>query len=61
MLYLLDGKTIPDNRNDIAIKLMDFIHDNPKQQVYEDEFFHIRYFQKGSGHLTFKQLVWWIG
>ncbi|GKX55248.1 restriction methylase [Leminorella grimontii] len=56
MFYLLDGKTIPDNRNDIAIKLMNFISNNRKQQVYEDEFFHTRYFQKGSGHLTFKRL-----
>lgn len=55
MLFLLDGKTLPDNRQDVTIRLMDFIRDNPHQQVYEDGLFIIRYFQKGSGHITFKR------
>ncbi|MGI8465896.1 DUF4942 domain-containing protein [Pectobacterium punjabense] len=55
MLYLLDGKPIPDNRGDVTIRLMDHIRDNPHQQEYEDEFFSVRYFQKGTGHLTFKR------
>jgi hypothetical protein len=56
MLFLLDGKTIPDNRHDVTIRLLDFIRDNPYQQVFEDELFTIRYFQKGSGHITFKRM-----
>ncbi|MGE4802513.1 DUF4942 domain-containing protein [Yersinia hibernica] len=56
MLFLLDGKPIPDNRGDITIRLMDHIRDNPSTDVYEDEFFSIRYFQKGTAHLTFKRL-----
>ena len=56
MLYLLDGKTIPDNRHDVSIRFMDFVRDNPHQQIFEDELFTIRYFQKGSGHITFKRL-----
>lgn len=56
MLCLLDGKTIPDNRHDVTIRLMDFIRDNPHKQVFEDELFTIRYFQKGSGHIMFKRL-----
>ncbi|AZK53080.1 DUF4942 domain-containing protein [Salmonella enterica subsp. enterica serovar Typhimurium] len=35
---------------------MDFVRDNPHQQVFEDDMFTIRYFQKGSGHITFKRL-----
>lgn len=54
MLFLLDDKTIPDNRHDVTIRLMDFIRDNPRQQVFEDDLFTIRLFQKGSGHITFK-------
>ncbi|MHB3162428.1 DUF4942 domain-containing protein [Klebsiella pneumoniae] len=54
MLFLLDGKTIPDNRHDVTIRLMDFIRDNPRQQVFEDELFTVHFFQKGSGHITFK-------
>ncbi len=55
MLYLLDGKPIPDNRSDISARLMDHIRDNPTKEAYEDEFFSIRYFQKGTAHLTFKR------
>lgn len=56
MLYLLDGKTISDNRHDVSIRFMDFVRVNPHQQVFEDDLFAIRYFQKGSGHITFKRL-----
>ena len=56
MFYLLDGKAIPDNRHDISIRFMDFVRDNPHLQIFEDELFTIRYFQKGSGHITFKRL-----
>jgi len=56
MLFLLDGKPIPDNRSDITTRLMAHIRDNPDKDVYEDDFFRIRYFQKGTAHLTFKRL-----
>lgn len=56
MLFLLDGKHIPDNRGDISTRLMEHIRDNPAKYVYEDEFFSIRYYQKGTVHLTFKSL-----
>lgn len=55
MLLLLDGKPIPDNRGDVTTRLMDDIRDNPSKDVYEDEFFSIRYFQKGTAHITFKR------
>jgi len=55
MLYLPDGKTIPDNRHDVSIRSMDFVRDNPHQQVFEDDMFTIHYFQKGSRHITFKR------
>lgn len=56
MLFLLDGKSIPDNRGDICTRLMEHIRDNPAKEVYEDAFFSIRYFQKGTAHLMFKRL-----
>lgn len=55
MLFLLDGKPIPDNRGDVTIRLMDNIRDNPSKDAYEDDFFSIRYFQKGTAHITFKR------
>lgn len=56
MLRLLDGQTIPDSRHDVSIRFMDFIRDNPRVQIFEDDLFIIRYYQKGSGHITFKRL-----
>lgn len=56
MLFLLSGKSIPDNRSDITTRLTAHIRDNPDKDVYEDEFFRVRYFQKGTAHLTFKRL-----
>lgn len=55
MLFLLDGKPIPDNRGDITTRLIELIQDNPSKEVYEDEFFSIRYFQKGTAHIIFKR------
>ncbi|MBH3214823.1 DUF4942 domain-containing protein [Serratia marcescens] len=56
MLFLLDGKPIPDNRCDVTTRLMEHIRDHPGVQLYEDDFFCIRYFQKGTAHLMFKRL-----
>lgn len=55
MLFLLDGKAIPDNRADISINLMNHIRDNPGKDAYDDTYFSIRYFQKGTAHLAFKR------
>ncbi|MGQ6145375.1 DUF4942 domain-containing protein [Serratia sp. IR-2025] len=55
MLFLLDGKPIPDNRGDVTTRLMEHIRDNPSKDAYEDGFFSIRYFQKGTAHITFKR------
>mgnify|MGYP000118522013 FL=1 len=55
MLFLLDGKPIPDNRGDITTRLMEHIRDTLSNDVYEDDFFSIRYFQKGTAHITFKR------
>lgn len=56
MLFLLDGKPIPDNCGDVTTRLMEHIRDRPGVQSYEDDFFSIRYFQKGTAHLIFKRL-----
>lgn len=54
MLNLLDGKPLPENRHDLSVRLADHIS-KQHSNVYEDEFLSIRYFQKGSGHITFKR------
>jgi hypothetical protein len=35
---------------------MDHIQQNSHGQVYEDEMLSIRYFQKGTAHISFKRL-----
>lgn len=56
MLHLLDGKPIPDNRGDVTTRLMDHVSLQKASHIYEDGYFSIRYFQKGTGHITFKRL-----
>ncbi len=56
MLYLLDGKAISDNRGDVTARLYDDISTHRHTaEVYEDEYFSIKHFMKGSAHLTFKK------
>lgn len=56
MLYFLEGKAIPDNQQDVAVRLYEHITTNRlKAEVYEDEYFTIKDFMKGSAHLTFKK------
>ncbi|ASQ19706.1 DUF4942 domain-containing protein [Enterobacter cloacae] len=55
MLMLLDGKPVPDNRADVTRRLGDHIHENRHSTRYEDEMFTIKYFQKGTEHITFKR------
>ncbi|HAF2609679.1 TPA: DUF4942 domain-containing protein [Salmonella enterica] len=55
MLMLLDGKPVPDNRADVTRRLGDHIHENRGSNSYEDGMFKIKYFQKGTVHITFKR------
>lgn len=55
MLMLLDGKPVPDNRADVTRRLGDHIHENRHSNCYEDAMFTIKYFQKGTAHVTFKR------
>ncbi|WP_373226022.1 DUF4942 domain-containing protein [Enterobacter cloacae complex sp. ESBL7] len=55
MLMLLDGKPVPDNRADVTRRLGDHIHENRHSTRYEDEMFAIKYFQKGTAHITFRR------
>ncbi len=53
MLNLLDGKPVPENRNDLGVRLEQHIDVQRTSAVFEDDYFSIRYFQKGSAHITF--------
>ncbi len=55
MLHLFSGKPIPDNRENITLRLDDHIQSVQGKEDYEDEMFSIRYFKKGSAHITFRK------
>ncbi|MFA3759480.1 DUF4942 domain-containing protein [Yersinia sp. 2466 StPb PI] len=56
MLFLLEGKAIPDNRGDVTTRLYEHMSANRQTtKVYEDDYFAIKYFMKGSAHLTFRK------
>lgn len=55
MLHLLDGKAIPENRHDVTVRLGEHINQQSTPTIFDDEYFSIRYFQKGSAHITFKR------
>jgi hypothetical protein len=54
MLNLLDGKPVPENRNDLSVRLDDHIS-KQHSSLFKDEYVEIRYFQKGTGHILFKR------
>lgn len=54
MMNLLDGKPVPENRNDLSVRLDAHIR-KQHASVFEDEYVEIRYFQKGTGHIIFKR------
>lgn len=53
---LMDGQPVPDNRADVTRRLSDHIHENQHSNRYEDEMFSIKYFQKGTAHITFRRV-----
>ncbi|SUQ38094.1 z1226 protein [Yersinia pseudotuberculosis] len=56
MLFLLEGKVIPDNQGDVTTRLYEHMSANRQMtKVYEDDYFAIKYFMKGSAHLTFRK------
>lgn len=56
ILTLLDGKTIPDHRVGVSSQFYDHVSQcNKVAQDFDSEYFTLRFFKKGSGHLTFKR------
>ncbi|THD41682.1 DUF4942 domain-containing protein [Enterobacteriaceae bacterium ML5] len=39
----------------MTTRFSDHINGQKASQIYQDEYFSIKYFQKGTGHLTFKR------
>lgn len=56
MLHLLDGKPVPDNRADVASRFDTHVSQHGKSaEDYSDDYLSIRYYQKGSAHITFRR------
>jgi hypothetical protein len=47
--------SLSPNRADVTRRLGDHIHDGRHSTRYEDEMFTIKYFQKGTAHISFKR------
>lgn len=56
ILTLLDGKTVPDHRTGVSMQFADHVSKWHKESAdFESSYFTLRYFKKGSGHLTLKR------
>ncbi len=54
-IRMFSSKPIPDCRENITIHLDDHIQSVQGKECYEDEMFRIKYFKKGSAHITFRK------
>ena len=59
IMKLFNQEPIPDHRNDISQRLHDAVRAEPRpegpENTYEDDLFFIRWYKKGSLHITFKK------
>ncbi len=53
MLHLLDGNPVPDNRTNIARQFGAHIGQHKTAEDFTDDYLMMRYFQKGSAHISF--------
>lgn len=54
---LYDKKIVPDFRDSSGLRFSEFVKKNQLNgEVYEAEYFSIRYFKKGSAHITFMRM-----
>ena len=54
VLYKLDEKPEPDHRSSASSQLYEFMNRNRLAQEMETEYLHMKWFQKGSMHITIK-------
>ena len=55
--YVLDGRNVPDHRVSDGAKQDAFFSENQfNGKVFECDYFSVRYYKKGSAHITFKRL-----
>jgi hypothetical protein len=56
VFHLMDGKNVPDFRVSDGVAFDDFFKQHGfTGAVYEGEYFTVKYFKKGSGHIVFKR------
>ena len=55
VFHILDGKPEPDHRKGIKRQIYDAGNEGPRGQ-HDFEYFSIRWYKKGTAHLTFKRL-----
>lgn len=56
IFYLLESRNVPDRRISEGQKFSDYYNQHGfSGEVYEGEYFSMRYYKKGTAHITFKQ------
>ncbi|MFO6300453.1 DUF4942 domain-containing protein [Rahnella selenatireducens] len=56
VFYLLEGRNVPDYRVSEGAKFAEyFARERFSGEVYESEYFSMRYYLKGTAHITFKR------
>lgn len=54
--YVLEGRNVPDYRVSDGARLDEFFSANGfNGEIFEGDYFTVRYFKKGSAHITFKR------
>lgn len=56
LFYVLEGRNVPDYRVSTGAKLDEFFSANGfNGEKFDSDYFTVRYFKKGSAHITFKR------
>lgn len=56
ILTLLDGKPVPDHRVGVAARFSEHVRTcRQEAQDFDSDYFTLRFFKKGTGHLVFKR------
>lgn len=56
VFYLLEGRNVPDHRVSEGAKFGEYFErEGFSGAVYEAEYFSMRYYMKGTAHITFKR------
>ncbi|MEG3126641.1 DUF4942 domain-containing protein [Pantoea cypripedii] len=54
--YVMDNKPVPDFRLSEGVVFSDFFNRNGQDEIFESEYYSVRWFKKGTAHIVFKRM-----